>query len=181
MSGSTVGGLDVTCAKAHGRPRLLPPVLCVGRAWCLDPIDRPISIRATAAYKNEQPVIDSERQLPEKVVNEEVIVMKEYECRIAAINAVIAVCDAEEGAPSQPGALQKRSVDAVDTPPASSLPKRQKSTLLDESDDRFSQAIASVCVKSQEERPTICFICLGNAKLPESERLKMYKNPGSLS
>lgn len=159
-------------------------------------------------YKNEQPVIDSERQLSGKVVDEEVMgalqrtgymtpqhmslidsiltmpgttVMKEYERRIAAINAVIAVCDAEEGAPWRPGAPQKRSVDAFDTPPASSVAKRQKSSPADESDDRFSQAIASVCVKSRDERPTICFICLGNAKQPESERLKIYKNPGSLS
>lgn len=108
-------------------------------------------------------------------------VTKEYERRIAAINAVISVCDAEEGAPSRPGASQKRPVDAVDTPTASPLPKRQKYTTSGENDDRFSQAIASVCVKSPEERPTICFICLGNARLPESERLRMYKNPGSLS
>ncbi|KAJ5566729.1 uncharacterized protein N7459_010111 [Penicillium hispanicum] len=53
-------------------------------------------------YKNEQPVVDSERQLSGKVVDEEVMVKKEYERRIAAINAVIAVCDAEEGAPSRP-------------------------------------------------------------------------------
>lgn len=160
-------------------------------------------------YKNEQPVIDSERQLSGKVVDEDVMgalqrtgymtlqhmtlidsiltmpgttIEKEYERRIATINAVIAVCDAEEGAPSRPGAPRKRSVDAIDTLPASSLPKRQKSTPSDENgDDRFSQAIASVCVKYREERPTICFICLGNAGLPESERLRMYKNPGSLS
>ena len=37
----TVAGLGVTCVKTHGRPRLLPPVLRVGHAWCLDPsIDR---------------------------------------------------------------------------------------------------------------------------------------------
>jgi hypothetical protein len=37
----TVAGLGVTCDKAHGLPRLLPPELRVGRAWCLDPlIDR---------------------------------------------------------------------------------------------------------------------------------------------
>ncbi|CAI7627730.1 unnamed protein product [Penicillium palitans] len=79
-------------------------------------------------YKNEQLVIDSERQLSGKVVDEEVLVAlertgymtlqymtlidtvltmpgttikKEYKRRIAAINAVIAVCDAEEGAPSR--------------------------------------------------------------------------------
>jgi hypothetical protein len=159
-------------------------------------------------YKNEQPVIDSERQLSGKVVDEEVMgalqrtgymttqhmtlidsiltmpgttVTKEYERRIAAINAVIAVCDAEEGAPSRPGASQKRCIDAADTLPASPLPKRQKSFPSDEGGDRFSQAIASVCVQSREERPTICFICLGNPQQPESERLKKYKNPGSLS
>lgn len=34
----TVGGLGITWAKAHAQPRLLPPVLRVGRAWCLDPL-----------------------------------------------------------------------------------------------------------------------------------------------
>ena len=85
-------------------------------------------------YKNEQPVIDSERQLSGKMVDEEVkvalestgymtpqhmtlidtvltmpgtTVEKEYERRIAAINAVIAVCDAEEGAPSRPHVTAK--------------------------------------------------------------------------
>lgn len=159
-------------------------------------------------YKNEQPVIDSERQLAGKVVDEEVMgalqrtgymtpqhmtlidsvltmpgttIEKEYERRIAAINAVIAVCDAEEGAPSRPRGPQKRPADVVDIPPAAPLPKREKSTPSDKSDNTFSQAIASVCVKSREERPTICFICLGNARLPESKRLQTYKNPGSLS
>ena len=108
-------------------------------------------------------------------------VEKEYERRIAAINAVIAVCDAEEGAPSRASASQKRPVDAIDIPPAAPLPKRQKSTPSDKSDDTFSRAIASVCVKCPEERPTICFICLGNARLPEGKRLQTYKNPGSLS
>jgi hypothetical protein len=106
---------------------------------------------------------------------------KEYERRISAIHAVIAVCDVEEGAPSRPRASQKRSVDAVDIPPAAPLPKRQKSTPSDKSDDTFSQAVASVCVESTDERPTICFICLGNPGLPEGKRLTRYKNPGSLS
>ncbi|KAJ5283267.1 hypothetical protein N7505_001247 [Penicillium chrysogenum] len=159
-------------------------------------------------YKNEQPVIDSERQLSGKVVDEEVLVAlertgymtpqhmtlidtvltmpgatieKEYERRIAAINAVIAVCDAEEGAPSRRRATQKRSADDVDMPPAAPLPKRPSPTLSDERDDTLSKAIASVCVKSPTERPTICFICLGNPSLPQSDRVWMYKNSGSLS
>ncbi|KAJ6103770.1 hypothetical protein N7486_003992 [Penicillium sp. IBT 16267x] len=153
-------------------------------------------------YKNEQPVIDSERQLAGQVVDEEVMgalqrtgymtpqhmtlidsvltlpgktVEKETERRIAAINAVIAVCDAEEGAPSRP-LTQKRPADAAVLPTATApLPKRQKA------DDTFLRAITSVCVESERERPTICFICLGNTGLPENERLRMYKNPGSLS
>ncbi|OQD77336.1 hypothetical protein PENANT_c114G01208 [Penicillium antarcticum] len=37
----TVVGLGVTWTKAHGQTHLLPPVLRVGRAWCLGPlIDR---------------------------------------------------------------------------------------------------------------------------------------------
>ncbi|CAG8319574.1 unnamed protein product [Penicillium salamii] len=159
-------------------------------------------------YKNEQPVVDSERQLSGKVVDEEVLVAlertgymtpqhmtlidtvltmpgttieKEYERRIAAINAVIAVCDAEEGAPSRSRVARKRSADAGDMLPTAPLPKRQNSTPSAESDDAFSKAIASVCVKSPEERPTICFICLGTPRLPQSERLRMYKNSGSLS
>ncbi|OGE48455.1 hypothetical protein PENARI_c028G03021 [Penicillium arizonense] len=159
-------------------------------------------------YKNEQPVIDSERQLSGKMVDEEVkvalestgymtpqhmtlidtvltmpgtTVEKEYERRIAAINAVIAVCDAEEGAPSRPTVTQKRSADAANMPPAASLPKRKNPIHSHKSDDTFSEAIASVCVKSPTERPTICFICLGSPRLPQSDRLRMYKNSGSLS
>jgi hypothetical protein len=50
---------------------------------------------------------------------------EEYERRIAAINAAITACDAEEGAPLRAGASQKRPVGAVDTPLASPLPKKQ--------------------------------------------------------
>ena len=159
-------------------------------------------------YKSEQPVIDSERQLSGKVVDEDVMgalertgymtpqhmtlidtvltmpgssIEKEYQRRIAAINAVIAVCDAEEGAPSRPCGAQKRPADTFDMPPATPLLKKQKSPTPDKSNDTFVQAIASVCIKSPKERPTICFLCLGNSRLPDHERLENYKNPGSLS
>jgi hypothetical protein len=110
-----------------------------------------------------------------------ITVEKEYERRITAVNAVIAVCDAEEGAPSRPPAPQKPTADAADMSPVAPLPKREKSIPSGESGDNFSQSIASVCVKCPGERPTICFICLSNTRLPERERLKMYKNPRSLS
>lgn len=157
-------------------------------------------------YKNEQPVIDSEQQLSGKVVDKEVKIAlentgytipqhitlidtvltmpgttteNEYKRRITAINAVISACYAEEGAPSRPR-TQKRSADPVESSPADDpVPKRQRS--ITSENDVFSQAIASVCVKSPEERPTICFICLGNSMLPKSERVRKFKNSGSLS
>jgi hypothetical protein len=92
-------------------------------------------------YKDEQPVMDSERQLAGKMVDGEVIgvleragymtpqhmmlidtiltmpgdtVEKEHQRRIAAIKAVIAFCDVEEGVPSR-RPTQKRP--AADAPP----------------------------------------------------------------
>jgi hypothetical protein len=106
---------------------------------------------------------------------------EEYVRRIAAINAVIAVCDAEEGAPSRPHTIQKRSADAVATSPANHVPKKQRPGVSGAEHDAISQAITLVCVKSPEKRSTICFICLGNPMLPEIERLRMFKNSGSLS
>lgn len=159
-------------------------------------------------YKNEQPVIDSERQLSGKIVDEDVMgalertgymtpqhmtlidtvltmpedsVEKEYHRRIAAINAVIAVCDAEEGTPSRPCGARKRTAETVDIPLSDPLLKKQKPATPDKSDDTFVQAIASVCIKSPKQRPTICFLCLGNTRLPDHERLENYKNSGSLS
>lgn len=108
-------------------------------------------------------------------------VEKEYKRQIAAINAVIAVCNAEEGAPSRSRMTPKRSADTVEMPPAAPAPKRQKPVASDAKDDAFSHVIASVCVKSPKERPTSCFICLGNPMLPESGRLRKFKNSGSLS
>ncbi|CDM38193.1 Zinc finger, C2H2 [Penicillium roqueforti FM164] len=89
--------------------------------------------------------------------------------------------DAEEGAPSRRCVTQKCSTNDVDMPPAALLPKRQNPTLSDKSDDTFSKAISSACVKSPTERPTTCFICLGSPGLPQSDRLWMYKPSGSLS
>lgn len=86
-------------------------------------------------YKNDQPVDDSEQQLAGKIVDEEVIgalqqtgymtpqhmmlidtiltspgvtVEAEHQRRIAAINAVVAFCDVEEGPPISPLQSRKR-------------------------------------------------------------------------
>ncbi|KAB8069060.1 hypothetical protein BDV29DRAFT_183512 [Aspergillus leporis] len=157
-------------------------------------------------YKNEQPVIDTERQLAGKVVDEEVMgalertgymtpqhmilidtvltmpgstVEKEYQRRITAINAVIAFCDVEEGSPTrQPNITQKRrAVDSLPSAPA----KKREGPSPDEPKSTLCQAMASVCIKKPNERPTICFLCIGNPQLPERKRLESYDTPGSLS
>ncbi|CAG8944722.1 unnamed protein product [Penicillium salamii] len=153
-------------------------------------------------------VIDSEWQLSGKVIDEEVLVVleqtgyitlqhitlintiltmldtmieKEYECRIAAINTVITVCNTEEGAPLRSCVTQKCSADTVDMLLTAPLPKRQNSTPSNKSDDIFSKVIASVYIKSPKKRPTIYFICLNTPKLPQNKHLIIYKNSRSLS
>lgn len=128
-------------------------------------------------YKNEQPVIDSERQLAGKLLDEEVkgalertgymtpqhmilmdtiltvpgsTVEKEYRRRIAAINAVIAFCDVEEGPPTiQPKVTQKRP--AMEALPSAPLAKRQERASPDGRNDTLSQAIESICVKTRND------------------------------
>ncbi|KAL4958922.1 DUF3435 domain-containing protein [Aspergillus stella-maris] len=158
-------------------------------------------------YKNEQPVIDSERQLAGKLLDGEVkgalertgymtpqhmilidtiltipgsTVEKEYQRRIAAIHAVIAFCDVEEGPPMrQPKVTQKRP--AMEASPSAPPAKRQERPSLDGKVDTLSQAIETICIKNRDDRPTICFLCLGNPCMPESKRTKNYGTPGSLS
>ncbi|PKX91173.1 uncharacterized protein P174DRAFT_434229 [Aspergillus novofumigatus IBT 16806] len=106
-------------------------------------------------------------------------VEKEYRRRIAAINAVTAFCDVEEGSPTRrPNITQKRR--ALDVLPSAPPAKRQESTSFEEQKTTLSQAIASVCIKARRERPNICFLCLGNPRMPERERVKDFGTPGSL-
>ncbi|KAE8399029.1 hypothetical protein BDV37DRAFT_290564 [Aspergillus pseudonomiae] len=157
-------------------------------------------------YKNEQPVIDVERQLAGKFVAEDVMgalqrtgymtpqhmtlidavltmpgatVKEEYQRRISAINAVITFCDVQEGCPTrQPNVTKKRhATDALPSAPV----KRQGSPRVDGVETGFRQAMASVCIKSPDERSTICFLCVANPKLPATERLRVHSTPGSLT
>ncbi|GFF59263.1 LOW QUALITY PROTEIN: hypothetical protein IFM46972_11333 [Aspergillus udagawae] len=106
-------------------------------------------------------------------------VEKEYRRRIAGINAVTAFCDVEEGSHTrQPNITQKHR--ALDVLPSAPPAKRQECTSFKEQKTTLSQAIASVCIKAQRERPTICFLCLGNPCMPEHERVKNFGTPGSL-
>ncbi|KAA8642595.1 uncharacterized protein ATNIH1004_011540 [Aspergillus tanneri] len=107
-------------------------------------------------------------------------VEKEYQRRIAAINAVIAFCNVEEGS-GRPNIAQKRKCSAMADLPSAPPAKRQERTSTDECKTALCQAVASVCISTPNERPKICFLCLGNPRLPEHERLKTYSTPGSLS
>lgn len=59
------------------------------------------------------------------------------------------------------------------------LSKRQEL----ETDDQIAlrRPMASVRIHSLDQRPTICFLCVGNPALPLEERIKVYKTPGLVS
>ena len=144
-------------------------------------------------FKKEQPVIDSERQLSGKVVDEdtrdaleqsdqlnpehlllidailtlpETSLENESRRRIIAINAITMYCGIEEG-PS-PRGIQRGRPAKDDTPPVIKV----------EEPDALSKAIRSI---KGEKRPTIYFVCLGNPSLTLRERVVSYTTPGSLS
>lgn len=144
-------------------------------------------------FKKEQPVIDSERQLSGKVVNEdtrdaleqsdqltpehlllidtiltlpETSLETETRRRIAAINAITAYCGVEEGPISRCTLRGRPTKD--DSPPLVKF----------EEYDAVSQAIQSI---KSEKRPTKCFVCLGNPSLTLRERVASYATSGSLS
>jgi hypothetical protein len=149
-------------------------------------------------YKKEQPVIDSERQLSGKVVDEEVrgalersdnmmpehlrlinaimtlpetTLDMEMQRRITAINATTAYCGVEEGT-SYRSKRCRRSVGSVVISPEAKMPTQSNlDTALE---------LAKLSVQT-EERPQICFLCVGNPALPQRDRMKKYATAGSLS
>ncbi|KAL3428649.1 hypothetical protein BDV09DRAFT_204143 [Aspergillus tetrazonus] len=159
-------------------------------------------------YRNEQPVIDVERQLAGKLVNTKVMNTLEHkssmapqhlavidalltmpgttleaECqrRIDAINALTAFCPVEEGRPI-PRTNQSCRRPVPDDDDETSTPvKRQRQVLEDDTKIALRQAMEFVKVKDQRERPTTCFLCLGNPNLPLKERTAKHKTPGSLT
>lgn len=158
-------------------------------------------------YKNEQPVIDLERQLQGKLVDTKVLgalqnanssspefmrvidtiltmpgatVEAEYQRRIDAINAVTAFCGVEEGRPTQRPVQSRRrqAVGDLDSCPSS---KRRKSPAQDDKKFILQNAMDLVRIKSPDVRPTICFLCVGNPSLPLEKRVTKYATPGSLT
>ncbi|ELR05320.1 hypothetical protein GMDG_07303, partial [Pseudogymnoascus destructans 20631-21] len=148
-------------------------------------------------YKKEQPVINSERQLSGKVVDEDVrgalerlddmtpeqlllidavltlpetSLEKECQQRITTINAVTAYCSVEEGVTFH------RSRAGQPVPPVSTV--KDEKPLWSEADIMLRRAISSV---TKDKRPTICFTCLGNPNLTIRERVVSFSSPGCLT
>lgn len=144
-------------------------------------------------FKKEQPVIDSERQLSGKVVDEdtrdaleqsdqlppehlllidailtlpETSLESETRRRIMAINAITVYCGVEEGP------ISRRNQRGRPVKDGNLLPIKV------EEPEAISQAIRSI---KGDKRPTVCFLCLGHPSLPLRERVASYATPGSLS
>jgi len=158
-------------------------------------------------YRNEQPVIDLECQLAGKLVDTKVMgalehkgsmppqhltvidatlsmpgatLEAEYQRRINAINAMTAFCPVEEGRP-MPRSSQSRCRPVPDNDEPCPPAKRQQHFSEDETEITLRQAMESVRIKSPEERPKLCFLCLGNANLPLKNRIAEHATPGSLT
>lgn len=134
-------------------------------------------------YRNEQPVIDLERQLAGKLVDTKVMdalehkgfmpprhlmmidamltmpgatIKAELQRRINAINAMTAFCPVEEGRLT-PRPIQSCRRPVPDDNEPDPPTKRQRHILEDDTDVALRQAMESVQVKSRKQRPTICF------------------------
>jgi hypothetical protein len=158
-------------------------------------------------YRNEQPVIDLECQLAGLMVTPRVkktlqdrdsmsaqhlafidcmmaipgkTLEAEYQRRIAAIDAGTVFCGVEEGRPTRRAAQSPRrpAPDDEDSHPSA---KRQRVVIKEETEDALRHAIDSVRVTSPEDRPTICFVCVGNPNIPVKDRVAKYATPGSLT
>ncbi|GMG38731.1 unnamed protein product [Aspergillus oryzae] len=158
-------------------------------------------------YKNEQPVIDLERQLAGKLVDAKVMgalerkgfmppqqmlmidailslpgttLEAEYQRRINAINAVTAFCGVEEGRPTR-RTTQSRRRRLPGDDESSPVFKRHQSSAEDETEIALRQAMESVRIDCPKQRPQICFLCLGNPELPLKDRPLKHSTPGSLT
>ncbi len=94
--------------------------------------------------------------------------------RNAAINAVVNYCKIEEGGAYRPKYYErhpKRSLDCGEV-------KTEEDTRILKAAEELKRARASVY---EEKRPRICFICLGNERLPTNKRVKELYAPGGLT
>lgn len=102
-----------------------------------------------------------------------------YRRRCAAVDAIVAYCPVEEG--RTPGRQTTQGPLIPGTPPYNSGYHSSSK------DDRVSQAMLSVFVKSKKDRPKRCFLCIGAARslgwndpqLPQL--LREFYTPGDLT
>ena len=83
-----------------------------------------------------------------------------------------AYCGVEEGTSCRRGRPGRPAGGEVSTVVMAEEPAQSWS------DMALSQALLSV---RTDKRPTICFLCLGNSKLPIRKRVFPFSNPGCLS
>lgn len=96
-------------------------------------------------------------------------VEEEFCRRNAAINAVAAYCHFQEGgAVAMPRAM----------PPSQAKGTRPQLVLVDAKKEALRAAMLKVF---KEERPTICFVCLGEESLPLEKRVYSFASPGDLT
>ncbi|EDN05111.1 predicted protein [Histoplasma mississippiense (nom. inval.)] len=152
-------------------------------------------------YRQEQPVIDSERQLSGKVVDEDVrsalersgymtpeqMIMidavltlppktpeAELQRRITAIHAVSAYCGAEEG----PLCRRRGRGSSPKTTTVKPMAVKVEVMVQPPSNTLLESAVRAV---RTERRPKICFLCLQNTKLSLADRVYSFHEPGDLT
>jgi len=95
----------------------------------------------------------------------------EHQRRNDAINAVTAYCKIEEGdmrgGRKRSGGRPKRAVIKRESPSPE--------------DEALKAAMLSVYIKDPKERPTVCFMCLGNEGAPLAVRIYSFSSPGDLT
>ncbi|KAL4861381.1 hypothetical protein BDV12DRAFT_208056 [Aspergillus spectabilis] len=127
-------------------------------------------------YRNEQHVIDLEQQLAGKLVDTKVMDALEHKGfmppqHLMMIDAMLTMPGATIEAELQ------RQINAINVM-AAFCPQQH---ILEDTEVALCQAMESVRVKSQKQRPMICFLCLGNPNLPLKDRIANHKTPGSLT
>ena len=104
---------------------------------------------------------------------------EELSRRHAAITAVMAYCEVEEGGPRRDRYSHPHQGPA---PPNSSVEERPNAkspnTQASGDQEKLDKAMLSIF---QEKRPTFCFLCLARKKLPLDKRLYRFGTPGDLS
>jgi hypothetical protein len=152
-------------------------------------------------WDNEQAVIDIERQLSGVIFSEDIkatlesnndrsvehkrlievimtlpgtLLEDEIRRRNDAINAVVDYCNVEEGRAHRPSYRQRQSRAGV----ALGQVKIKEDAEISEAAKALERAKASLY---KEKRPKICFICLGNQKLPIGKRTHEFHTPAALT